>query len=84
MRLNTLDSKDVIARNDIAVSGNALPGSRYAGVTQLEEVEKDHVLSVLRQAGGNRTKASRMLGVDRKTLYLKLKKYRITDQSLNS
>jgi two-component system, NtrC family, response regulator AtoC len=44
----------------------------------LEEAEKDHILRVLHEAGGNQSKASQMLGIDRKTLYLKLKKYGIS------
>ena len=44
----------------------------------LEEVEKEHILRVLNEAGGNQSKASQMLGIDRKTLYLKLKKYGIS------
>lgn len=43
----------------------------------LEEAEKDHILRILHEAGGNQSKASQMLGIDRKTLYLKLKKYGI-------
>jgi len=43
----------------------------------LEEAEKDHIRRVLHEAGGNQSKASQMLGIDRKTLYLKLKKYGI-------
>ncbi len=41
----------------------------------LEEMEKDYILRVLRDANGNQSKASQLLGIDRKTLYLKLKKY---------
>ena len=44
----------------------------------LEEVEKEHIRRVLHEAGGNQSKASQMLGIDRKTLYLKLKKYGIS------
>jgi DNA-binding NtrC family response regulator len=43
----------------------------------LEDMEKDYILRVLRDAGGNQSKASQILGIDRKTLYLKLKKYGI-------
>ncbi len=43
----------------------------------LEEIEKDYILRVLREANSNQSKASHILGIDRKTLYLKLKKYGI-------
>jgi DNA-binding protein Fis len=33
---------------------------------------------VLKEANGNQSKASQLLGIDRKTLYLKLKKYGIS------
>jgi hypothetical protein len=39
------------------------------------KIWKDHILKVLNEAEGNQSKASQMLGIDRKTLYLKLKKY---------
>jgi two-component system response regulator AtoC len=43
----------------------------------LEEIEKDYILRVLKEANGNQSRASQILGIDRKTLYLKLKKYGI-------
>jgi two-component system response regulator HydG len=43
----------------------------------LEEIEKDYILRVLKEANGNQSKTSQILGIDRKTLYLKLKKYGI-------
>ncbi len=45
----------------------------------LEKMEKEHILRVLRESGGNQSKASQTLGIDRKTLYLKLKKYDIDE-----
>lgn len=47
----------------------------------LEEMEREYILRVLREANGNQSRASQVLGIDRKTLYLKLKKYGI-DESL--
>lgn len=38
----------------------------------LEELERRHVLDVLRFLGGNKSQASRVLGIDRRTLYRKL------------
>lgn len=43
--------------------------------SSLDNIEKDHIIKVLKEADGNQSKASQVLGIDRKTLYLKLKKY---------
>jgi DNA-binding NtrC family response regulator len=43
----------------------------------LEDVEKEHIIKVLAETGGNQTIASKILGINRKTLYKKLKKYKI-------
>ncbi len=39
----------------------------------LEEVERRYILHVLRMVDDNRTLAARILGIDRKTLYRKLR-----------
>lgn len=41
----------------------------------LEEVERRHILSVFRAVGGNKSLASKILGLNRKTLYRKLRLY---------
>lgn len=41
----------------------------------LEEVERGHIMRTLRAVGGNKRLAARILGLDRKTLYRKLKLY---------
>jgi two-component system, NtrC family, response regulator HydG len=43
----------------------------------LADVEADHIRTVLAGAEGNRSQAARMLGIDRKTLREKLRKYQI-------
>ena len=43
--------------------------------TPLAEVEKRHILRVLSSTGGNKTRAAKILGIDTKTLYNKLKAY---------
>lgn len=45
----------------------------------LAEVEKRHILRVLASTGGNKTRAARMLGIDTKTLYNKLKSYQSSE-----
>ena len=42
-----------------------------------EETEKHRILKALQQTGNNKTKAATLLGIDRKTLYNKLKLYQI-------
>ncbi len=50
-------------------------GENPQELVPLEEVQKRYILHVLKVAGGNRTLASRVLGVDRKTLYNRLQRY---------
>jgi DNA-binding NtrC family response regulator len=41
----------------------------------MEDLERQHILRVLRAVGGHRTQAAKILGLDRKTLYRKLEGY---------
>jgi DNA-binding NtrC family response regulator len=41
----------------------------------LEEMEKEHIKAVLKSQFGNKSKASAILGIDRKTLWAKIKKF---------
>ena len=41
----------------------------------LEETERDYILQLLRECNGNQTQVSRILGINRRTLYRKLRKY---------
>jgi DNA-binding NtrC family response regulator len=41
----------------------------------LEAMERQHILAVLQRTGGNRARAAKILGVDPKTLYNKLRAY---------
>jgi transcriptional regulator with GAF, ATPase, and Fis domain len=45
----------------------------------LAEVEKRHIQRVLASTGGNKTRAARILGIDTKTLYNKLKSYKSSE-----
>jgi DNA-binding NtrC family response regulator len=46
-----------------------------AAPATLEAQEKEHILRALELARGNRSEAARMLGIDRVSLWRKLKKY---------
>jgi DNA-binding NtrC family response regulator len=41
----------------------------------MERLEKEYILDVLQQTGGHRGHAAEILGIDRRTLYRKLKQY---------
>jgi len=45
----------------------------------LLEIEKNHILQTLEAAGGSRVQTAKILGVDRRTLYNKLRQYGFSD-----
>jgi len=45
----------------------------------VERLEREHILTVLESVSGNQTRAAAELGIDRRTLYRKLKLYRAED-----
>ncbi len=65
-----------IAPEDLSIPADVSSKVKSAQPS-LEEWEREYILRVLNEAGGNQSKASQILGIDRKTLYLKLKKYGI-------
>jgi two-component system response regulator AtoC len=50
----------------------------------LEEVEKEHILNILKESGGNYSKAARILGISRITLYNKAKAYGLDVKKVSS
>jgi len=46
-------------------------------LTSLEEMEKEHIEFVLERAARHKSRAAKILGIDRKTLYQKIQKYRL-------
>jgi DNA-binding NtrC family response regulator len=49
----------------------------HSSSSNLEEIEKNHILAVLEQANGNKTKTAELLGIGLTTLYRKLQSYGI-------
>lgn len=81
-RVSVLSTCDTISREALqdALYPQDLGGNQQ---TFLQETpcaaisEQDQLLQALEQCGGNRTKAARLLGIDRSTLWRKLQKYHI-------
>ncbi len=72
-----VSESDTIGAEDLSIPSYAAVADMNINPS-LEEMEKNYILRVLKETGGNQSKASQLLGIDRKTLYLKLKKYGIS------
>jgi DNA-binding NtrC family response regulator len=73
-----LSKGDEIELEDLPpeLQGVSAPSAPPTG--SLEAMERQHIVSVLRQVGGHRGKAATLLGIDPKTLYRKIIGYSIT------
>lgn len=52
-------------------------GDVPGAVRSLADVERDHIVTVLDEAGGNKSQAARALGVSRRAFYRRLERYRL-------
>jgi two-component system, NtrC family, response regulator AtoC len=67
----------VIQLADVGLPSKSDAPPRPGALASLEEVEKRHVATVLGHTGGNVSQSARILGIDRVTLYNKMRKYGI-------
>jgi Nif-specific regulatory protein len=58
-------------------AGVAPPGGTADPTASLADLEREHIIRVLGHTGGNKKEAAGILGIDRSTLYSKLKQYGI-------
>jgi two-component system response regulator AtoC len=65
----------VIQLSDLGLPTKLEAAPKPGTLASLEEVEKRHVAAVLAHANGNVSQSARILGIDRVTLYNKMKKY---------
>jgi two-component system response regulator HydG len=64
--------------DEMTLSVNQMPKVQGTDLKALNEVnEKELILEILRQVKNNKSKAARLLNIDRKTLYKKMEKYQI-------
>ena len=78
-RATLLATGDLITTNELA-DLQATPASVTTGIAlRDEETEKRRIVEALRQTGNNKSRAAQLLGIDRKTLYNKLKLYNMND-----
>ena len=67
-----LSQNDVIEPSDLPLD---VCGMQHLGSARLEDVEREHILKVLKASGGQRNRAAEALDIDPKTLYRKLAGY---------
>jgi DNA-binding NtrC family response regulator len=68
--------KGMVDAADLAIHGGA-PGPAGPAVSLLEGVERNAIIQMLQQTGGNKLEAAKRLGIGRQTLYNKIKQYRL-------
>lgn len=86
---NIRELRNIVERACILEEGNELTpqnlppefkagsGTVSVNAASLAEAEKEHILKILNQAGGNKQKAAEILDIGLSTLYSKLKEYKI-------
>jgi two-component system response regulator HydG len=89
--MNVIERGVVLARSEFideeqlplipeAEGGRMSPKGNVSGDFSLDEVEKTTILNTLESVGGNKSEAARRLGITRKTLHAKLRKYGIPSE----
>jgi DNA-binding NtrC family response regulator len=84
---NVRELRNILERAVVVAAGRVIeasdlglrraPDAVDGGLASLDEVEKHHISRVLGETGGNISQAARTLGIDRATLYNKLRKYQL-------
>ncbi len=74
-----LSESDTVEAADISVTAIKTPGveSQDTNFTLLEGVERNAIVQMLKETGGNKLEAAKRLGIGRQTLYNKIKAYGI-------
>ena len=71
-----LDVRDFQSFPDIVQGGGSGPAANLSG-RSLADIERAAIIQALQDNSGNKKKSAEMLGIDRRTLYNKLKAYQI-------
>jgi DNA-binding NtrC family response regulator len=76
-KIDILTDSEIITKDHLPphfVMQKSVPSSSSK---TLEDIEKEHIMRVLAETDGNQSQAANVLGINRKTLYKKIKKYKI-------
>lgn len=72
---NQLIDETLLPSNVIEVPTASAETSNHASIKSLAEMEREHILDVLKCCDGNRAQAANILGIDRVSLWRKVKSY---------
>jgi two-component system response regulator HydG len=77
-RLVVLSSGPYLEPADLVFAGTILtPAREAASALSLKDLEREHIIQMLQRYDGHKSETARALGIDRKTLREKLKRYNI-------
>ncbi len=76
-RLVVLSSGPLIEPGDLAFAGTILSPAAEGSSLSLKDLERDHIIQTLQRFDGHKSETARALGIDRKTLREKLRRYNI-------
>jgi len=78
-----LAPSDLITEEDLDLRDRQGGGRPAGELTSLADVERRHIEAVLRSVEGNRRAAARILGIDRSTLFRKMRRFATIDAERN-
>jgi DNA-binding NtrC family response regulator len=76
-RLVVLSSGPFLELGDLAFAGTILSPAGESSSLSLKDLERDHIIQTLQRFDGHKSETARALGIDRKTLREKLRRYNI-------
>jgi len=76
-RLVVLSSGTSIEMGDLTFAGTILSPGAEGSSLSLKDLERDHIIQTLQRFDGHKSETARALGIDRKTLREKLRRYNI-------
>jgi len=74
-RAMILETSELLTPRSLLVEGGATAGSAEEEPLRMEEAERDHILRVLHSCRGRKLEAARLLGINKTTLWRKMKRY---------
>lgn len=79
-RAMILETSELLTPRSLLVEGRATAGSTEEEPLRMAEAERDHILRVLHACRGRKLEAARLLGINKTTLWRKMKRYGLAEE----